>query len=73
MKYEIIENLGVISTNKNGWSREVNIVAWNDNPPKLDIREWSPDHAKMSRGMTLPLDEVETLCMILHNYMRERK
>lgn len=70
MKYEIIKNLGVISTNKNGWSREVNIVAWGDNPPKLDIREWSPDHVKMSRGMTLPLNEVEILCMILHNYMR---
>ena len=70
MKYEIIENLGVISTNKNGWSREVNIVAWGDNPPKLDIREWSPDHVKMSKGITLTKEEAENIYMLLDKYFR---
>lgn len=70
MKYEIIENLGVISTNKNGWSREVNIVAWGENPPKLDIREWSPDHVKMSKGITLTKEEAENIYMLLDKYFR---
>ena len=70
MKYEILENLGVISTNKNGWSREVNIVAWGENPPKLDIREWSPDHTKMSKGITLTREEAENIYMLLDKYFR---
>lgn len=72
-KYEIIKHIGTISTSKNGWAREVNIVSWNDNAPKVDIREWSPDHVKMSRGVTLTEEEAETLCMTLHNYISERR
>ena len=56
----------------NGWQKEVNLVSWNGNEPKVDIREWSPDHERMSRGVALTDAEAEQLCMILHNYMRER-
>ena len=27
------------------------------NEPKIDIREWSPDHSRMTRGITLTEDE----------------
>jgi hypothetical protein len=43
IKYEIVKKLGVLSTSSRGWSKELNLVSWNDRPAKYDIREWSPD------------------------------
>ena len=38
-----------------------NFIAWNDNEPKYDIREWAPDHAKMGKGITLSEEELMKL------------
>ena len=46
-KYEITKSIAILSTEKNGWSKELNLVSWNDRAPKYDIRSWSPDHQKM--------------------------
>lgn len=59
--YEITKELGVISENAKGWTRELNLVSWNGNPAKYDIRDWSPDHTHMSKGMTLTEEEMEKL------------
>ena len=52
IKYEITEHLGVISETARGWTREVNMISWNGREPKIDVRDWSPDHSKMSKGLT---------------------
>lgn len=36
---------------------ELNIVSWFGNEPKLDIRGWSDDHEKMTKGISLTEDE----------------
>ena len=52
--FEIKEHLGALTdANDNGWRRELNLVSWNGGEPKLDIREWSADHSRMSRGLTM--------------------
>lgn len=62
IKFEIIEQIKKLSTNsKNGWSKELNLVSWNDAVPKYDLRNWSPDHKKMGRGITLTKDELQIL------------
>ena len=61
LKYEIKEQIGVLSENAKGWTKELNKVSWNDYPPKYDIREWSPDHSRMGKGVTLTDDEFENL------------
>ena len=67
-KYEIIKELVVLSSNpKTGWSRELNFVSWNGNPPKLDIRDWAPDHNKMGKGITLSHEETAILMTILND------
>ena len=33
----------------------------NDYAPKYDIREWSPDHTRMGKGVTLSTEEYENL------------
>ncbi len=65
IKYEITEHLGVISETARGWTREVNMISWNGREPKIDVRDWSADHSKMSKGLTFTLDEVKELTKIV--------
>lgn len=64
-KYEIKEHYGVLSQTEKGWTTEVNLISWNDNPAKIDIRSWSPDHEKMGKGITLTESESKKLKLIL--------
>lgn len=61
IKYEIVEEIGVLSVGSNGWRKEFNKVSWNDRAPKYDIRDWSPGHDKMGKGITLSDKELQTL------------
>lgn len=65
-KYEITLHIGTLSTSKNGWTKELNMVSWNGADPKYDIREWSPDHKKMGKGITLNSNEMDELLHILN-------
>ena len=67
-KYEITRELGVLSESKSGWTRELNLISWNGAEPKYDIRDWSPDHEKMGKGISLNADEVEKLKSILEKF-----
>lgn len=66
IKYEIIEQLGVLSESGKGWEKELNLISWNDREPKYDIRDWSENHEKMGKGITLTRDEIEKLKNILN-------
>lgn len=59
--FEITKELGVISENSKGWTRELNMVSWNDHDPKYDIRDWSPDHTRMSKGVSMTEEEMQKL------------
>ena len=65
LKYEIVRNIGVLSENAKGGTKELNLVAGNDREPKYDIREWSPEHDKMGKGVTLSEDEFLELKTII--------
>lgn len=61
IKFEIKESLGVLSESAKGWTKELNLVSWNDKESKYDIREWDPAHEKMGKGVTLSSDELRKL------------
>lgn len=63
--FEITEHIGVIKSYNNGWTKEINMVAWNDTKPKYDIRDWNPDHQQMARGITLHVPEMRTVLELL--------
>ncbi|WP_088189473.1 PC4/YdbC family ssDNA-binding protein [Desulfosporosinus sp. FKA] len=65
IKFEIKEIIGVLAESPKGWKKELNLVSWNDKTPKYDLREWSPDHTKMGKGVTLTKEELEKLKEIL--------
>lgn len=60
-KYEVVERIAVLSSSSKGWTKELNLISWNDREPKYDIREWSPDGEKMGKGITLSDEEVSML------------
>ncbi|MBE6907509.1 YdbC family protein [Marasmitruncus massiliensis] len=61
LKYEITQEIAILSESSRGWTKELNLVSWNEREPKYDIREWAPDHAKMGKGVTLSEEEMQTL------------
>jgi hypothetical protein len=65
IRFEIVQSLGVVSEGSKGWKKELNLVKWNDRDPKYDLRDWSPDHTKMGKGLTLTKEEVSKLKEIL--------
>ena len=65
LKYEITEELGVLSENEKGRRKELNLVSWNERDAKYDIRDWNPSHERMSKGVTLTKEEAEALYEIL--------
>ena len=71
-KYEITQEIGVLSESKSGWKRELNLVSWNGAEPKFDIRDWSPNHERMGKGISLNADEVEKLGILLNKITDEK-
>jgi len=66
ISFEIVKHFGVISEEKGGWKKELNLVSWNGRNAKLDIRDWSPGHEKMGKGITLTPDEAGKLVELLN-------
>ena len=66
-KFEIKKHIGIISTSKSGWTKELNLVSWNEKEAKYDIREWDPTHEKMGKGVTLSIEEVLKLKELLND------
>ena len=63
--FEILDHINVIGERNNGWTKEVNIVAWNGREPRIDVRDWDPSHMRMSRGITLTDDQAMRLAEAL--------
>lgn len=71
IKFEIKEELGVISESAKGWTKELNLISWNGAEAKYDLRDWSPNHEKMGKGITLTADEVQELYKLLDKIVEE--
>jgi len=65
IRYEITKVLGTIAESSRGWTKELNLVSWNDGEPKYDIRDWAPEHEKMGKGVTLTEAEARKLYELL--------
>ena len=66
LKFEIKETLGILSENAKGWTKELNLISWNDRDPKYDIREWNPDHTRMGKGVTFTNEEFDILKKLIN-------
>ena len=61
LKYEVVEKIGLLSESPRGWTKELNLISWNEREPKYDLREWSPDGERMGKGITLTKEDLLAL------------
>jgi len=66
IKYEIVKKIGVLSKAGSGWTKELNLIRWNDREPKYDLRDWSADGEKLGKGITLSREELSALKELLN-------
>ncbi len=66
IKFEILKKVGLISKSSKGWTKELNLISWNDRDAKYDIRDWAPDGQTMGKGVTLSREELLTLKELLN-------
>ena len=66
IKYEIEQEIGVLSESSKGWTKELNKISWNGGNAKYDLRDWAPNREKMGKGVTLTEDEVRKLKELLN-------
>ena len=71
LKYEIVEHIATLETFASGYTRELNLVKWNDGEPKYDIRNWNADHTKCSSGITLFKYEAEQIVKALKKHLKK--
>ncbi len=67
INFQIIKTLGILSESPKGWTKELNLISWNERKPKYDVRDWDPEHEKMGKGVTLSFDELKKLKEILND------
>jgi hypothetical protein len=67
IKYEIVKKIGILSKSASGWTKELNLISWNDREPKYDLRDWSADGQKMGKGVTLSREELTALKELLNS------
>lgn len=65
VEFKLISRIGTLANYQTGWNKEINIVAWNGGVPKYDVRDWNPEHDRMTRGVTLHEEEAKKLVEIL--------
>ena len=74
VEYTIHEHIAVLERYEGRevpWTKEINVVSWNGGEPKIDIRDWSQDHTRMSRGITLTEEQAKKLNAALIDRYRE--
>ena len=72
IEYRIIKSFGTFSGGTRNWVKEVNLVSWNRQPAKLDIRNWQRDHKKCGKGIALTRGEAEELVKLLGRILKEK-
>ena len=65
--YRIDENLAILSTSNQGYTKEVNLMSWNHGNTKIDIRSWSPER-RCTKGITLDIQEAKMLYDVMVDF-----
>lgn len=71
IEYEIVKEIAVLSKSDSGYTKEINLIAWNGKEPKYDIRSFSPNREKCRKGITLTADEAAALLKALQKELED--
>lgn len=59
--WEVIEEIVVLYKSQGGWAKELNLISWNGDDPKFDVRWWNPDKTRVGKGFTFTKEELKIL------------
>lgn len=71
-KFDVEQQFGELSRNEanngNVYTKEVNLISYNDANPVYDIRNWTTNNEgrRMGKGITLSLEEIKVLKALLN-------
>ncbi|WP_200416453.1 YdbC family protein [Virgibacillus salexigens] len=63
--WDVIEEIAVLHESQAGWTKELNIISWNGDEPKYDVRWWNPDKTRLGKGFTFTAEELNKLKEIM--------
>lgn len=66
--FNIVQHLATLSDSNASWPLELNLVSFNDDPVKYDLRKWNKRHDRMSKGISLTKEELKNLKQVLDKY-----
>ena len=69
--FTIEKHIATLSENGASWPLELNLVSFNGDPAKFDLRKWNKRHDRMSKGVSLTKDELKNLMHVLNKYFIE--
>lgn len=55
-KYEIVQKIATLTDNGKGYTKEINLIKYNDGNALYDIRKWH--NGEMQKGVTLTKEEL---------------
>lgn len=57
IEFKLERRIGALSENPSGYTKELNVVVWDEKYTKYDLRTWNPN----GKGITLTKEELKKL------------
>ena len=67
-EYKVVEHIATLSEG-GGYSKQINLIAWNGRQPVIDIRKWKGD--ELQRGISLNRSEAVQREKALADYLEK--
>ena len=64
-EYTIYKHIGDLSKSNKGWTKELNLISWDNREPVYDIRTWDAEHTKHGKGVTITMNQMVALKELL--------
>ena len=64
-KYELVKNIATLS-DKNGMTKELNLIKFNDANPVYELRKWNRIKDRMLKGISFSKEEMMDLRDVLN-------
>ena len=61
-------HIGKLCEPNNGYTKEFNLVSWNNREPVYDIRTWNADHTEWKKGITITHNEMRKFRKLFNDY-----
>lgn len=68
--FKLERRIGALNENPSGYTKELNVVIWDEKYTKYDLRTWNPN-GKPSKGITLTKEELKKLYKLIGEEIRQ--